>query len=40
MRKSFAVFGLGRFGEAVVRTLVAEHQDVLAGILRKSRSMN
>lgn len=30
MKKSFAVFGLGRFGESVVRTLVAEHQDVLA----------
>ncbi|MFC6180119.1 potassium channel family protein [Lactiplantibacillus daowaiensis] len=30
MKKSFAVFGLGRFGESVVRTLVAAHQDVLA----------
>ncbi len=30
MKKSFAVFGLGRFGESVVRTLVEEHQDVLA----------
>lgn len=30
MKKSFAVFGLGRFGESVVRTLVASHQDVLA----------
>ncbi|ETY73915.1 potassium channel family protein [Lactiplantibacillus fabifermentans] len=29
MKKSFAVFGLGRFGESVVRTLVASHQDVL-----------
>lgn len=30
MRKNFAVFGLGRFGESVVRTLVEAHQDVLA----------
>ncbi|MCG0611666.1 potassium uptake protein [Lactiplantibacillus plantarum] len=30
MRKSFAVFGLGRFGESVVRALAAAHQDVLA----------
>jgi len=30
MKKSFAVFGLGRFGESVVRTLAAAHQDVLA----------
>lgn len=30
MKKSFAVFGLGRFGESVVRTLVESHQDVLA----------
>lgn len=30
MRKNWAVLGLGRFGEAVVRTLVDMHQDVLA----------
>ncbi|MFC6296128.1 potassium channel family protein [Lactiplantibacillus daoliensis] len=30
MKKSFAVFGLGRFGQSVVRTLVDAHQDVLA----------
>lgn len=30
MRKNCAVLGLGRFGEAVVRTLVDMHQDVLA----------
>lgn len=30
MKKSFAVFGLGRFGESVVRTLAEAHQDVLA----------
>lgn len=30
MKKSFAVFGLGRFGTAVVKTLATLHQDVLA----------
>lgn len=30
MKKSFAVLGLGRFGESVVRTLFETHQDVLA----------
>ena len=30
MKKNFAVLGLGRFGEAVVRTLAEMHQDVLA----------
>ncbi|GAF40186.1 K+ transport system, NAD-binding component [Agrilactobacillus composti DSM 18527 = JCM 14202] len=30
MKKSFAVLGLGRFGESVVRTLYETHQDVLA----------
>lgn len=29
-KKSFAVLGLGRFGQSVVQTLVASHQDVLA----------
>lgn len=30
MKKSFAVLGLGRFGQSVVQTLAEEHQDVLA----------
>ncbi|AVK63242.1 potassium transporter Trk [Lactobacillus sp. CBA3606] len=30
MKKNFAVFGLGRFGESVVRTLAAAQQEVLA----------
>ncbi|NLR31721.1 potassium channel family protein [Levilactobacillus tujiorum] len=30
MKKSFAVLGLGRFGQSVVETLAETHQDVLA----------
>ncbi|MCD2256872.1 potassium channel family protein [Agrilactobacillus fermenti] len=30
MKKNYAVLGLGRFGESVVRTLTEFHQDVLA----------
>lgn len=37
MKKSFAVFGLGRFGESVVRTLAAAHQDVLAVDINEAR---
>jgi len=37
MKKSFAVFGLGRFGESVVRTLASAHQDVLAVDINEAR---
>ncbi|GEO68700.1 potassium channel family protein [Levilactobacillus acidifarinae] len=37
MKKNFAVLGLGRFGEAVVRTLADMHQDVLAVDIHEER---
>jgi len=37
MKKNFAVLGLGRFGEAVVRTLANMNQDVLAVDCREDR---
>lgn len=37
MKKNFAVLGLGRFGEAVVRTLANMQQDVLAVDCREDR---
>lgn len=37
MKKSFAVLGLGRFGESVVRTLYETHQDVLAVDINEER---
>jgi K+ transport systems, NAD-binding component len=37
LKKNFAVLGLGRFGEAVVRTLADMHQDVLAVDIHEER---
>ncbi|MFD1672544.1 potassium channel family protein [Agrilactobacillus yilanensis] len=37
MKKNFAVLGLGRFGESVVRTLYETHQDVLAVDIKEDR---